>query len=144
MNLAVPRSLPPERNGRTNVLRCRLIPLVLLASCASPEAPLPGTAAALAPPPPPAPTRTAPSFSPADEQSAGPGPVAAGETVAVNDPSAPPDTPLCGRAAHERIAAAAAIAPDVADGAGACAATACFDPLTDTFIGADGYRHVCQ
>ena len=62
----------------------------------------------------------------------------------LNDPSAAPDTPLCGRAAREAADAAAAISPSVTESGNACLASACFDPLTDTYIGADGYRHVCQ
>ena len=91
----------------------------------------------------------------ATEPTAGPtvAPVAGAESgstaegigmVPSNDPSAPLDTPLCGRAAREQNQAAATIASDVVSGGGACVQTACFDPLTDTFIGADGYRHVCQ
>ena len=66
------------------------------------------------------------------------------EQARENDPSAPLDTPLCGRAEREAIATDAAISPAVMGGAGSCAATACFDPLTDTYLGADGARHVCQ
>ncbi len=69
---------------------------------------------------------------------------APGTEARSNDPSAPLDTPLCGRAAREEIATAGAISPAVMADAGECAATACFDPLTDTYIGADGARHVCQ
>ena len=61
-----------------------------------------------------------------------------------NDPSAPLDTPLCGSAARETIAMDTAISPDVMASAGSCAATACYDPLTDTYLGADGAHHVCQ
>ena len=86
--------------------------------------------------------------SPPDEATTAPagtaGATDASAATATNDPSAPLDTPLCGRAARERNQAAAAIASDVMSGGGACVQTACFDPLTDTFIGADGYRHVCQ
>lgn len=61
-----------------------------------------------------------------------------------NDPSAPADTPLCGTAARELAAASAAISPGVMAAGGVCTQTACFDPLTGTYIGADGERHVCQ
>jgi hypothetical protein len=61
-----------------------------------------------------------------------------------NDPSAPLDTPLCGVAARERNAVSVAVVPAVASSGNACLQTACFDALTDTYIGADGYRHVCQ
>ena len=82
--------------------------------------------------------------SPAPDAAAGVGAETGTEQVRLNDPSAPLDTPLCGRAQREEIATAVAISPDVMAGAGSCAATACFDPLTDTYIGADGARHVCQ
>ena len=88
------------------------------------------------------PPGTAPA--PADNGGAAAPDQAAAAAARVNDPSAPLDTPLCGRAARETIAADAAISPAVIPGAGACAETACFDPLTDTYIGADGARHVCQ
>lgn len=110
------------------------------------NAPPPGTALV-----PAAPGGTAPS--PASPQgtgttgnaaSAGAGGDTTPEPTRMNDPSAPLDTPLCGRAARETIAVGAAISPGVIPAAGACAETACFDPLTDTYIGADGWRHVCQ
>ncbi len=63
---------------------------------------------------------------------------------AANDPSAPPDTPLCGTASREANIAAAPLSPHTEADGGACLATACYDALTDTYIGADGYRHVCQ
>ena len=66
------------------------------------------------------------------------------EQARENDPSAPLDTPLCGRAAREEIAIDTAISPAVMAAAGSCAATACYDPLTDTYLGADGAHHVCQ
>lgn len=61
-----------------------------------------------------------------------------------DDPSAPADTPLCGAQAREINATGAALAPDIAAAAGACATYACYDPLTATYIGADGARHVCR
>ena len=73
-------------------------------------------------------------------------PAGGGETVpsAANDPSAPPDTPLCGTASREAAQAAVALSQHTEAEGGACLATACYDALTDTYIGADGYRHVCQ
>lgn len=85
-----------------------------------------------------------PAFPPADEQAPASATDQAGTPLTQNDPSAPLDTPLCGRAARERNQIGAALEPDVVAAAGACAQTACFDPATDTFIGADGFRHVCQ
>ncbi len=91
-----------------------------------------------APPEPPPPTPAPGAPAPADNAAAGQPP------ERENDPSAPLDTPLCGRAEREAIAASTAVSPEVIPAAGACAETACFDPLTDTYIGADGARHVCQ
>ncbi len=87
----------------------------------------------------PPPGTTAAPAAPADNGGAAPE-----QAARVNDPSAPLETPLCGRAARDTIAAGAAVSPAVIPGAGACDQTACFDPLTDTYIGADGWRHVCQ
>ncbi|PYD60687.1 hypothetical protein CFR73_06110 [Novacetimonas maltaceti] len=64
--------------------------------------------------------------------------------VLVNDPSAPADTPLCGHAAREANAIGATIHPDITPERSSCAANACFDPQTGTYIGADGNRHVCR
>ncbi len=61
-----------------------------------------------------------------------------------NDPSAPIDTPLCGQAEREASNFGAMISPGVTSSGNACLGTACFDPATGTFVGADGYRHVCQ
>ncbi|WP_165837852.1 BA14K family protein [Novacetimonas cocois] len=66
------------------------------------------------------------------------------EPVLVNDPSAPADTPLCGHAAREANAIGASIHPDITSLRSSCAANACFDPQTGTYIGADGNRHVCR
>nr|WP_239019467.1 BA14K family protein [Novacetimonas pomaceti] len=66
------------------------------------------------------------------------------EPVLVNDPSAPADTPLCGHAAREANAIGASIHPDITPLRSSCAANACFDPQTGTYIGADGNRHVCR
>lgn len=68
----------------------------------------------------------------------------AAEPVLVNDPSAPADTPLCGHAAREANAIGATIHPDITPARSSCAANACFDPQTGTYIGADGNRHVCR
>lgn len=134
---------------------CLILPALLaLAGCAADTAPTAATSASTRPRIP------IQQFLP--EQASGPGaglpdagapgagapaPGATGDGAAEarqNDPSAPLDTPLCGRAEREAIAIDTAVAPTVLASAGSCAATACFDPLTDTFIGADGARHVCQ
>ncbi|MBE7212662.1 MAG: BA14K family protein [Gluconacetobacter diazotrophicus] len=62
----------------------------------------------------------------------------------VNDPSAPVDTPLCGTAARERSAIGQALLPRQYAEAGICRTFACYDPATATYLGADGYRHVCR
>ena len=64
--------------------------------------------------------------------------------VPFNDPPAAPDTPLCGRQAQERNAIGAALQGQKVAASGICAGFACYDPLTATYIGADGYRHVCR
>lgn len=123
-------------------------PLLMLGACVDDTA---ATTAAATPPPHPRipiqqflPDNVPPPGTVAPPPAPAPGDATAAEAERVNDPSAPLDTPLCGRAARETIAAGAAISPAVIPGAGACAATACFDPLTDTYIGADGAHHVCQ
>ena len=62
----------------------------------------------------------------------------------LNDPSAAPDTPLCGQQARERDAIGVALQGPRVAASGVCAGFACYDPLTATYIGADGYRHVCR
>jgi hypothetical protein len=128
---------PHERRRRVVLI----LALLAMASCADqPPAPPPQASA---------PTRPAfkiQSFPP--EPPAPPSPGTAAElppgSLRTNDPSAPPDTPLCGTAAREANAAGAAISPAIVASGGACLANACFDPSTDTYIGADGFRHVCQ
>ncbi len=65
-------------------------------------------------------------------------------TARLNDPSAPSDSPLCGRALREADSMSAAISPPSLRSGSACLQAACFDPLTDSFLGADGFRHICQ
>lgn len=65
-------------------------------------------------------------------------------TILTNDPSAPADTPLCGHAAREANAIGATIHPEVTPTASSCAANACFDAQTGTYIAADGSRRVCR
>ena len=143
----LPGRSPPNRPGprsRHDRVRRAAILILLLSATArcsdQPAAPENGPAAArppafkiqgFLPESPPAP-------APAGDEAAAANPLRA------NDPSAPPDTPLCGTAAREANAAAAALSPAIEAAGGACLSTACFDPLTDTFIGADGFRHVCQ
>ncbi len=64
--------------------------------------------------------------------------------VLFNDPSAPPGTPLCGLAAQESDAISRTLLPRQYAQAGQCATYACYDAATATYIGADGYRHVCR
>ena len=71
-------------------------------------------------------------------------PDADSKPVLFNDPPARPDTPLCGRQAQEADAIGAALQGPRVAASGICASFACYDPLTATYIGADGYRHVCR
>ncbi len=64
--------------------------------------------------------------------------------VLANDPSAPADTPLCGAQAREANAVDQSLLPQQYAQAGICSSFACYDPATATYIGADGYRHVCR
>ncbi|GCE84347.1 hypothetical protein MSKU9_2488 [Komagataeibacter diospyri] len=64
--------------------------------------------------------------------------------ILTNDPSAPADTPLCGHAAREANSIGATIHPDITPTASSCAANACFDAQTGTYIAADGSRRVCR
>ncbi len=64
--------------------------------------------------------------------------------VLANDPSAPADTPLCGVRAREANAVGQSLLPQQYAQAGICSSFACYDPATATYIGADGYRHVCR
>ncbi|GBQ29582.1 BA14K family protein [Gluconacetobacter sacchari] len=105
--------------------------LGLLAGCATPPAPAA-----------PRPVRRPPmQFAPGTAVEA---PPPANEAQLVNDPSAPLDTPLCGVAARAAQAMAARVNPAPLASGNACVANACFDPLTGTYIGADGERHVCR
>ena len=74
----------------------------------------------------------------------GAAPDADGKPVLFNDPPARPDTPLCGRQAQEANAIGASLQGPRVAASGICAGFACYDPLTATYIGADGYRHVCR
>ena len=67
-----------------------------------------------------------------------------GKPVLFNDPPAAPDTPLCGRQALEANTIGAQLQGAAVAGSGICGSFACYDPLTATYIGADGYRHVCR
>lgn len=81
------------------------------------------------------------SFAPATMQ-----PIAsdASETVKLNLPSAPLDTPLCGTALRERAQMGAKIYPQSLASGNACTANACFQPLTGTYIAANGAPMVCR
>ena len=111
-----------ERRGMSRVAVALLVGMVSGLSACAPQH---RAAPVVAPPPAVAATGTA-------------------EPVLVNDPSAPADTPLCGHAAREANAIGATIHPDITPLRSSCAANACFDPQTGTYIGADGNRHVCR
>jgi hypothetical protein len=68
----------------------------------------------------------------------------ASSTTLGNDPSAPADTPLCGIAGRERAAFSQSLLPRQVAESGQCSSYACYDAATATYIGADGYRHVCR
>lgn len=105
--------------------------MALLAGCAKPPAPVA---------PKPA-RRPSLQFAPGTAVEA---PPPANEAQLVNDPSAPLDTPLCGAAAHTTQGMAARLNPAPLVSGNVCTANACFDPLTGTYIGADGERHICR
>ena len=130
--------------GSTSTSRAAgaLVTLLLLAACGGAPPPQTVTASGRTPPP----AFKIQSFAPEmPGAETAPPPAGTGQPPqAQNDPSAPPDTPLCGVEAREAAQAAAAISPGVDADGGACLAAACFNALTDTYIGADGYRHVCQ
>ncbi len=127
-----------------------LAPLAGLAGCAEP-APVP---APVSPAPviigAARPAATAPGTTPGMAPgAAGPGQEAAGldasgKPVLFNDPPAPPDTSLCGRQAREANAIGVTLQGPRVAASGICASFACYDPLTATYVGADGYRHVCR
>jgi hypothetical protein len=97
------------------------------------------------PPPPPAaaPVAAAPTPAPASPSGIVLGPQQQGTTLA-NDPSAPLDTPLCGIQARENNTMGQALLAQQYARAGICSSFACYDPATATYLGADGYRHVCR
>lgn len=73
-----------------------------------------------------------------------PQPGAPGSVALANDPSAPLDAPACGTAAREAVTVAQAVLPRQNASAGVCSSFACYDPATATYLGLDGYRHVCR
>jgi hypothetical protein len=129
------RVIPVARPRSTGKwLGLPVLALLALARCAAPG-PHATPAATRAPLPAPAPGAFAPPTVALDEN---------GKPILFNDPSAPPDTPLCGREAQEANAIGDAVQGARVAASGVCAAFACYDPLTATYIGADGYRHVCR
>ncbi|AQU87782.1 hypothetical protein B0W47_10170 [Komagataeibacter nataicola] len=119
---------------------CATMAVLLLGACThdAPHTPAPRTAAR----PAATPGRIPPQdFAPGltGEESAPPA-----SATLTNDPSAPADTPLCGHAAREANAMSATIHPEVTPTASTCAANACFDAQTGTYIAADGSRRVCR
>ncbi|MCQ8241489.1 hypothetical protein [Rhizosaccharibacter radicis] len=91
----------------------------------------------------PAPAATAVAAAPRPAATAA-GVAASGTVPLANDPSAPADTPLCGTAAREANDMGRNILASQYAQAGICSSFACYDPATATYIGADGYRHVCR
>lgn len=134
-------TLPSRRCLRIAQSGLLLFALLGIVRCAEPPhgTPAPATARAAA---------TAPVNPPA----AAPGVAAGAQTAAdadskpilFNDPPARPDTALCGRQAQEVNAIGAMLQGPRVAASGICASFACYDPLTATYIGADGYRHVCR
>jgi len=102
---------------------------------------LPSAGPAAPAPPPAAPAPTVP-WNEGSEQVASAGKGA--PPPLPNDPSAPADTPLCGLQAREAIGISRALLPGRDAEAGECASFACYDPATATYLGADGYHHVCR
>ncbi|MGG6429913.1 hypothetical protein ACQ5TV_08040 [Acetobacter ghanensis] len=98
--------------------------LGLLAGCASQPARIP-------------PQSFAPGLS-------GETPPPANESLLVNDPSAPADTPLCGAAAREAMAMAVQNYPQPLASGNSCTRSACFNTQTGTYIAADGTQRVCR
>lgn len=80
----------------------------------------------------------------AEAPSSDSGDAAQASTALLNDPSAPSNTPLCGFAAQENNALSRQLMARQYAEAGQCSAYACYDAATATYIGADGYRHVCR
>ncbi len=119
-----------------------MVPALGLAGCEDAPAP------AAVPVPAPAASAARPAapggivLTPQPDGGAGPGPQ--GGVVLANDPSAPADTPLCGGGARERNAIGQSLLPRQYAEAGVCSGFACYDPATATYIGIDGYRHVCR
>ncbi|MCE2565560.1 hypothetical protein [Komagataeibacter sp. FNDCF1] len=112
---------------------------LLLAGCAArpaPHAPTPRAAAQATTPGRIPPQDFAPGLT--GEETAPSG------IVLTNDPSAPLDTPLCGHAAREANALGAMVHPDMTPATSTCAASACFEPQTGTYIADDGSRRVCR
>ena len=98
--------------------------------------------------PPPAPTPVAevpakPAAAPAGIVLT-PQPQGPGRVVLTNDPSAPANTPLCGASSREANGIGQTLLSRQYATAGICSSFACYDPATATYIGADGYRHVCR
>ncbi len=125
--------------GRGRPAAIVLASALALAGCE--DAPVPAPASA--------PVPTAAALAPAAQGivlSPQPGGAAAAPAgvVLANDPSAPTSTPLCGAAAREADAIGQALLPRQYADSGICQSFACYDPATATYIGLDGYRHVCR
>lgn len=113
-----------------------LVALPLLAACAQPP-----TAPARPEGPPTTQVKIPPQdFAPglAEEPSED------GKKKLLNDPSAPLNTPLCGKALQEQAKAGAALYPQSLASTSSCPRNACFQPLTGTYIAASGAQSVCR
>ena len=133
-------------------LCCLALAPLPLSGCDEPPGAAPTISAGAAPTmaaPPPSPPGAVPSqtgiVAGTDQAQAQPsGSTGSTGPVLLNDPSAPSGTPLCGMAARESNALGQALLSRQYAQAGQCATYACYDAATATYIGADGYRHVCR
>lgn len=108
---------------------------ILLAGCEDTPAPAPTAAETPAKPVTP-PAASGIVLTPQPEGGSG--------AALVNDPSAPADSPVCGPAAREAASIGQTLLSRQAATAGICSSFTCYDPATATYLGADGYRHVCR
>ncbi len=127
-------------DGRWRVTAILTVSVLALAGCEDTTATAPAPSVAAAPTPAPAASGGI-VLSPQPDGEAASQPAG---VVLANDPSAPTDTPLCGTAARETNAIGQALLPRQYAAAGICQSFACYDPATATYIGLDGYRHVCR
>ncbi len=127
-------------DGRWCAAAIVTVSVLALAGCEDAPAPAPAPSVAAAPALAPAASGGI-VLSPQPDSGAASPPA---EPVLANDPSAPTNTPLCGAAVRETDAIGQALLPRQYAAAGICQSFACYDPATATYIGRDGYRHVCR